>query len=129
MFVFNEKLNLNKFMTNFFKSVSSFISKRFFIVFLFNHLIYCLIVILGNAVISKCSRCGKGYTNIASLRKHINYYCGRDKISCSYCPFKTIYPSNMKTHMVLKHKPSELVFFELWKKCSIINLFFFYNTH
>lgn len=51
-----------------------------------------------------CTKCGKSYVSISSLRRHIRMECGVEPtIKCPYCPYQTRYISSVKKHLSRKH--------------------------
>ncbi|RZF39475.1 hypothetical protein LSTR_LSTR000996 [Laodelphax striatellus] len=51
-----------------------------------------------------CVRCGKSYKNRRHLIRHLKYECGREpRFSCTFCPHRSRYKTDLKTHMFVKH--------------------------
>lgn len=55
---------------------------------------------------STCSKCGKDLQNLDLLRKHFQL-CGKYFV-CEFCPYKSIYVSNLTRHSQNNHPRSQI---------------------
>ncbi|OXU32160.1 hypothetical protein TSAR_012289 [Trichomalopsis sarcophagae] len=61
-----------------------------------------------------CEKCGKGYLNPESLKRHCRHECGKKPgFGCPYCSHRTKQKGNMVTHIRLRHPGLEPVVMEL----------------
>ncbi|XP_073973429.1 zinc finger E-box-binding homeobox 2-like [Rhodnius prolixus] len=52
-----------------------------------------------------CKACGKSYKYKNGLNSHIKYECGQTpQFHCPYCPHSSHQKSNLKVHLVKKHR-------------------------
>ncbi|KAL1129448.1 hypothetical protein AAG570_013974 [Ranatra chinensis] len=67
--------------------------------------------------------CGKHYRNSMSLKRHLNYVCGREpQYGCDYCSYRTKHRGDLKKHTNEVHDPNPTLFpclFEIGRyRCS-----------
>lgn len=56
------------------------------------------------------TNCHKKYKYKSGLHRHLRYECGKPRLKCSYCDFKSCYKSFVKKHWSQNHSDEEFNF-------------------
>ncbi|KAF3427033.1 hypothetical protein E2986_13550 [Frieseomelitta varia] len=52
-----------------------------------------------------CQQCGRGYTMLCNLRRHINRECGgKRQFPCFYCGYSFTQKTSLQRHVIAIHK-------------------------
>lgn len=56
-----------------------------------------------------CRACGRAYKHAATLSRHLRLECGREpQFPCPLCVYKAKRKGTLQSHMLFKHKISQL---------------------
>lgn len=67
----------------------------------------------------ECNRCSRQYRHKAGWYQHRRYECGKEaQFQCPLCPYKAKQKQNLKSHIVCKHRPANLM--NLWNMVKIM---------